>query len=58
MAATNVDSHPVGTSLRDFVRGNDGSPMPEDVVQEYDKALSAEGYWCTARRKPSPSRGL
>lgn len=43
VAAPNVDSHPVGTSLRDFVRGTDGVPMPEDVVQEYDTASGAEG---------------
>jgi hypothetical protein len=42
-AAPNVDSHPIGTSLRDFVRGSDGVPMPEDVVQEYDNAPAAEG---------------
>jgi hypothetical protein len=42
-AAPNVDSHPVGTSLRDFVRGSDGAPMPEEVVQEYDNAPAAEG---------------
>ena len=42
-AAPNVDSHPVGTSLRDFVRGIDGAPMPEEVVQEYDNAPAADG---------------
>jgi hypothetical protein len=42
-AAPNVDSHPVGTSLRDFVRGSDSTPMPEDIVQEYDNAPAAEG---------------
>ena len=42
-AAPNVDSHPVGTSLRDFVRGSDGAPMPEEVVQKYDNAPTAEG---------------
>jgi hypothetical protein len=43
VAAPNVDSRPVGTSLRDFVRGTDGEPMPEDVVQEYDTASGTEG---------------
>ena len=43
VAAPNVDSHPVGTSLRDFVRGTDAAPMPEDVVQKYDNATAAEG---------------
>jgi hypothetical protein len=41
--AANVDSHPVGTSLRDFVRGSDGGPMPDEVVQVYDTAASTEG---------------
>src|SRR5215469_8560616 len=42
-AAPNVDSHPVGTSLRDFVRGSDGAPMPDEVVQKYDNAPAGEG---------------
>jgi Phytanoyl-CoA dioxygenase (PhyH) len=42
-AAPNVDSHPVGTSLRDFVRGSDGAPMPEEVVAQYDNAPAGEG---------------
>jgi hypothetical protein len=42
-AAPNVDSHPVGTSLRDFVRGSDGAPMPDGVVQKYDNAPAGEG---------------
>ena len=42
-AAPNVDSHPVGTSLRDFVRGSDGVAMPDDVVEEYDNAPAGEG---------------
>jgi hypothetical protein len=41
--APNVDSAPVGTSLRDFRRGRDLAPMPEDVVREYDNAPAAEG---------------
>ena len=43
VAAPNIDSHPVGTSLRDFVRGTDGAPMPEEVVQKYDNAQAADG---------------
>src|SRR5215472_4839304 len=43
IAAPNVDSHPVGTSLRDFVRGGDGAPMPDDVVQKYDNAPAGDG---------------
>ncbi len=41
-AAPNIDSHPSGTSLRDFMRGSDLQPMPEDVVAMYDNA-PAEG---------------
>ncbi len=43
VAAPNVDAHPVGTSLRDFVRGTDAAPMPEDVVQKYENVPTAEG---------------
>jgi hypothetical protein len=43
LAAPSVDSHPVGTSLRDFARGSDGDPMPENVVQKYDNAPVSEG---------------
>lgn len=42
-AAPNVDSHPVGTSLRDFVRCADLAKMPEDVVAMYDNAPNQEG---------------
>lgn len=41
--AANIDSSCTGTSLRDFRRGVDFAPMPEDVVQECDNASSAEG---------------
>jgi hypothetical protein len=36
--APNVDSHPTGTSLRDFVRVRDQAQMPDDVVARYDVA--------------------
>jgi len=42
-AAPNLDSHPVGTSLRDFVRSADLEKMPEDVVTRYDNAPIEEG---------------
>lgn len=42
-AAPNVDSYPVGTSLRDFVRGSDGTVMPAEIVEGYDNAPVAEG---------------
>jgi hypothetical protein len=41
-AAMNADSHPKGTSLRDFVRGTDGASLPAEVVDQYDNA-PAEG---------------
>jgi hypothetical protein len=34
--AHNIDSRPTGTSLRDFMKGVDLSPMPEDVAAAYD----------------------
>ena len=40
-SAPNVDSACTGTSLRDFVRGSDGSPMPEDVVAKLDDESAA-----------------
>ena len=42
-SAPNIDSHPVGTSLRDFVRCADLEKMPEDVVAMYDNAPNQEG---------------
>jgi len=42
-AAPNLDTHPIGTSLRDFVRGTDGAAMPEDVVKKYDNAPVGDG---------------
>jgi len=41
--ARNQDSHPSGTSLRDFVRMRDGAPMPEEIARSYDDRLSVEG---------------
>ncbi len=41
--ASNQDSRPSGTSLRDFVRMRDGSPMPEEVARRYDDRLTVEG---------------
>jgi phytanoyl-CoA dioxygenase PhyH len=34
--APNIDSACSGTSLRDFLRGTDWSPLPEQVVAQYD----------------------
>jgi hypothetical protein len=41
--APNLDSAPVGISLRDFRRGTDLAPMPEHVVRAYDNAPAPEG---------------
>jgi hypothetical protein len=35
-AAPNADSFPTGTSLRDFVRCGDRSPVPDSLVARYD----------------------
>jgi hypothetical protein len=42
-AAPNIDSKPRGTSLRDFMRGKDLTPIPEDVIAMYDNAAEKEG---------------
>jgi hypothetical protein len=34
--APNVDSEPRGTSLRDFLRTSDGSPLDDDLIAAYD----------------------
>jgi hypothetical protein len=41
--APNLDSFPTGTSLRDFVRTSDLTPMPEDVVALYDQEVVSDG---------------
>jgi ectoine hydroxylase-related dioxygenase (phytanoyl-CoA dioxygenase family) len=43
IGAPKIDSECTGTSLRDFLRGSDLSPMPEDVVQLYDTDAVTEG---------------
>jgi hypothetical protein len=42
-SAPNVDSYPVGTSLRDFVRSSDLERMPEDIVSAFDNTEIEEG---------------
>jgi hypothetical protein len=42
-AALNIDSKPIGTSLRDFMRGTDLTRIPDDVVAMYDNAPIKEG---------------
>ena len=41
--APNIDSVSTGTSLRDFLRGSDFAPLPEDTVKLYDTGMPAEG---------------
>jgi len=41
--AANVDSAPTGTSLRDFVRLRDFTPMPEATVRKFDDRENVEG---------------
>jgi hypothetical protein len=36
LGVRNVDSHPTGTSLRDFRRASDDADMPDEVVARYD----------------------
>lgn len=43
ISAPNIDSRPTGTSLRDFLRARDLSPMPEEVVAMYDSGPGAPG---------------
>jgi hypothetical protein len=42
-AAPNADSHPEGTSLRDFRRMSDDAAMPDEVVAQYDSGEVPEG---------------
>ena len=41
--APNIDSAPVGTSLRDFRRAADLTPIPDNIVRAYDKQLPEQG---------------
>ena len=43
VAPVNVDSRPHGTSLRDFWRASDDTPVPEDVVARYDDVSAPDG---------------
>ena len=42
-AAPNVDSRPLGTSLRDFRRMSDDEHLPDEVVARYDSGEVPEG---------------
>ena len=41
--AANIDSHCTGTSLRDFVRGSDMSPMPTEIIALLDDGSVGDG---------------
>jgi hypothetical protein len=41
--APNIDSAPTGTSLRDFRRASDLTPIPDDVIGTYDKQVPQDG---------------
>jgi hypothetical protein len=41
--APNLDSHPTGTSLRDFMKGSDLSAMPEEIAVAYDSPEATDG---------------
>jgi hypothetical protein len=41
--APNIDSFPTGTSLRDFVRGDDFAAVPDDIIRRYDTGAPVEG---------------
>ena len=39
----NVDSSSTGTSLRDYIRTDNHTMLPDDVISQYDKDGSEEG---------------
>ena len=41
--AANIDSRSTGTTLRDFLRASDFTPVPEDVIALYDADSKHEG---------------
>jgi hypothetical protein len=41
VAAPNVDSLSMGTTLRDFLRASDLEPLPEEVIERYANATTA-----------------
>jgi hypothetical protein len=42
-SAPNIDSKPIGTSLRDFMRGTDLTRISDDVIAMYDNAATQDG---------------
>jgi hypothetical protein len=43
LSAANVDVHCTGSSIRDFIRASDLSPMPERVVELFNDGTEARG---------------
>jgi hypothetical protein len=41
--APNVDAACTGTVMRDFLRGSDFSPLPQDVIEPYDDGTELQG---------------
>ena len=39
--APNIDTEATGTSLRDFVRGTDGTQLPDELIDRYDSGSKA-----------------
>lgn len=37
VSAPNIDSECTGTTLRDFLRASDLEPLPEEIIEQYDK---------------------
>jgi hypothetical protein len=50
--APNIDSAATGTTLRDFRRGTDLAPMPDDIVKLYDDETIADGEVIFQAPKP------
>jgi hypothetical protein len=42
-AAPNVDARCTGSSIRDFIRASDFSPIPEDIVRMFDDGTEDRG---------------
>jgi hypothetical protein len=53
--APNVDSAPTGTSLRDFRRGSDLAPMPDEVVRPYEGESQADDGVLVFKPEGSPA---
>ena len=41
--APNIDNESTGTTLRDFLRASDFTPLPEELIGEYDQGSTHEG---------------